>query len=106
MERLLTDLGEMWMLMKSKRAEAWVGFAGTVAEHIDNYTVPQYGDAGEDQVTEYSAADCVQQAKKYLARFGRQSRSGEEGLDLIKAAHYIQMAHEKMQDEKASSDVL
>lgn len=100
----MEDIAKM-MWVKSKRAEAWVGFAGLVAEHIDNYTVPQYGDKGADQVTEYTPSDCIKQANKYLARFGRQSRRGEEGLDLIKAAHYIQMAYEKMQDEKASSDV-
>jgi hypothetical protein len=86
----------MGMMVKSSRAAAWIGFAGRVAEHIDNYTVPQYGDQGEDQVTQWSAEDCIKQAQKYLGRFGRQSRPGEEKLDLMKAAHYIQMAEEKL----------
>ncbi len=84
------------MQVKSQRASDWVGFAGKVAGHIDGYTVPQYGDKGDDQASEYTTEMLVQQAKKYLSRFGRASRPGEEKLDLIKAAHYIQMAHDSL----------
>jgi hypothetical protein len=91
----------------SERAKDWADFASRVAEHIENYTVPQYGDKGSDQASDYTADGHVQQAKKYLARFGRSSRPGEERLDLMKAAHYLQMAWMIMgesHDEKTRND--
>lgn len=78
----------------SKRGDNWMGFAEQVKQHIDEYTVPQYGDEGEDLASSYTAEDCVKQANKYLARFGKNSREGQEKLDLKKAAHYLQMAHD------------
>lgn len=84
----------------SLRSDDWSAFAYKVWHHINLYTVPQYGDKGEDQVTKYTAAECINQAQKYLSRFGRASRKGEEHLDLMKAAHYIQMAHDKLKEEK------
>jgi hypothetical protein len=76
----------------SIRGREWVEFAARVAAHIDNYTVPQYGDKGEDQCTEYSVTDHVTQAKKYANRFGRNQRGNQEPLDMMKGAHYFQMA--------------
>lgn len=78
----------------SKRGQNWMQFAVQVQEHIDTYTVPQYGDEGDDLASGYTAEDCVKQANKYLARFGKNSREGQERLDLKKAAHYLQMAHD------------
>ncbi len=93
-------MDQMTMIVNSIRAARWVAFAGRVAEHIDNYTVPQYGDEGADQVSNWTAEDCIKQAQKYLARFGTQARKGEEQLDLMKVAHYVQMASEKMENEQ------
>lgn len=76
----------------SQRGEDWKEFAGQVHDHIEKYTVPQYGDKGEDQASEYGSAEHVLQAKRYLARYGKNSRPGQEVLDLIKTAHYCQMA--------------
>lgn len=81
----------------SKKARKWDDFADMVHIHIENYVVPQHGDDGDDPAKEYSASDCIKQSQKYLARFGRQSRPGEEERDLLKAAHYIQMAWRRMQ---------
>lgn len=47
------------------------------------------------QTAEY----CIDHAKRYLARFGRGARPGNELLDLKKAAHYLQMAHDKLASE-------
>lgn len=80
----------------SKRAEDWNSFAKEVETHIQEYTVPQYGDKGEDIASEYSAEHCVAQIKKYAARFGKNSRPGQDALDLKKIAHYAQMAHEAL----------
>lgn len=82
--------------LASRHAARWAKFSFAVLGHIADYVIPQYGDEGKDLATDYTAEACVEQAKKYLARFGRNSRPGEEKRDLIKAAHYIQKAWEKM----------
>jgi len=76
----------------SIRADEWVMFSNAVADHIEFYTVPQYGDKGEDLCSDYSVEKCIDQAKKYLARHGRNSRPGQDQQDLLKAAHYLQIA--------------
>lgn len=73
----------------------WSKFSSRVLKHIAEYVIPQYGDEN-DPAEEYSAEDCIKQAQKYLARFGRSSRPGEEIRDLCKAAHYIQKAADKI----------
>jgi len=84
----------------SDRGNDWVDFHYGVLHRIENYCVPQYGDKGNDHVSSYSAAECVRQAEKYLKRFGRNSRPGEEVLDMLKAAHFIQMAAMKLEEER------
>jgi hypothetical protein len=76
----------------SIRADEWCEFAQAVVDHIELYTVPQYGDKGADLCSDYTVEKCVDQAKKYLARHGRNSRPGQDKQDLLKAAHYLQMA--------------
>lgn len=76
----------------SLRGQEWEAFAAKVGRHIETYTVPQYGDKGEDQASGYTTEDHVKQAMKYLNRFGRNARPGQQGLDFLKAAHYIQLA--------------
>ena len=83
----------------SKRGDEWLDFSEAVFDHVENYTVKQYGDAGTDQVTHYSAEDCVKQIKKYCERFGKNAREGLERLDLIKIAHYACLASNKLGDE-------
>lgn len=82
--------------MNSIRGKEWMRFAGEVADHIENYTVPQYGNEGDDIITNQTAEYCIDHAKRYLARFGRNARPGTELLDLKKAAHYLQVAHDKL----------
>jgi hypothetical protein len=79
----------------SRRALAWAEFSLDVVEHIESYTVPQYGDAGADIASEYTVAHCVEQMKKYIARAGRNSRGDKEAeRDFLKIAHYAQMARD------------
>jgi hypothetical protein len=80
----------------SKRVLDWADFSSEVATHIEDYTVPQYGDKGEDIVTNWTAEDCLRQVDKYLKRRGRNARPDQDRLDLIKAVHFIQMAVEKI----------
>lgn len=89
-ERLCDNDGNL-----SKRGEEWREFSAMVLHHVENYTVPQYGDMGEDQVTNYTAEDCVKAIGKYASRFGTNQREGQETLDLLKIAHYACLALNK-----------
>jgi hypothetical protein len=81
----------------TQRAADWMVFAAAVAAHIETYTVPQYGDKGQDQATEYSTGDLLLQVRKYVNRFGRNQRPGQNALDLLKIAHYVQMTWDKVE---------
>lgn len=85
--------------MTAQRTKDWNEFATKVADHIENYTVPQYGDAPNDNVESWSAQDCIAQVQKYAARFGTNQRVGQEELDLMKIAHYAQLAMGKMKQK-------
>lgn len=82
-------------LRVSQRGRDWLEFSDAVFAHIENYTVPQYGDKGEDLITGYEVRDCVEHIKKYGKRFGQQSRDGQQELDFMKIAHFAQCAWEK-----------
>lgn len=84
----------------SAQGDKWDRFAAKVADHIQNYVIPQYGDEGNEPAVEYDARDCVEQAKRYLARFGRSQRQGEELRDMLKAAHWIQKAADRLEASK------
>jgi len=76
----------------SIKSDHWDSFADKVKTHINEYTVKQYGDHGEDLASEYTPEQCIAQIKKYVARFGKNAREGQNELDLLKIAHYAQMA--------------
>lgn len=83
----------------SKRAEDWIKFSNEVLHHIENYTVPQYGDKGEDQITEWSVEECLLAIKKRQARYGKNVREGQQVLDFLKMAHETQIACDKYKEE-------
>lgn len=85
--------------MTAQRTKDWNEFAAKVADHIENYTVPQYGDAPNDNVESWSAQDCIAQVQKYAARFGNNQRTGQEELDLMKIAHYAQLVMGKLKQK-------
>jgi hypothetical protein len=85
---------------KSIQAKRWSGFSERILKHIETYVIPQYGDEGEEPALEYSLDDCVKQAQRYLARHGKSSREGEEGRDILKAAHWLQKAYDRLPEEK------
>lgn len=90
--------------MTAQRTKDWNEFAAKVAAHIENYIVPQYGDAPNDNVAAWSAQDCIAQIQKYAARFGNNQRTGQEELDLMKIAHYAQLAMDKLKQEPFDRD--
>ena len=62
----------------SSRGKQWNKFAGQVENHIENYTVPQYGDAPNDQVEEFTLEDFRVNLKRYVNRIGSNARGAEE----------------------------
>ena len=78
----------------SKRGFNFMMFALEVLDHIEEYTIPQYGDEGEDQVSDWTVEDCLKAVKKYIARYGRNTRKGQQGLDFKKMVHFVQLAAE------------
>lgn len=80
----------------SNRGKDWMVFAEKVLSHIENYTVPQYGDAPDDQVEEWDAQDCTTTIRRYASRSGKNQRSGQDKLDMLKTAHYAQLAYNKL----------
>lgn len=83
----------------SKRQYMWNIFSAIVASHIKEYTVPQYGDYPNDNLTTFSADDCLKNISRYVARFNSNSRGHDEMLsDLLKIAHYAGTAYLKLRD--------
>ncbi|MFA5378311.1 MAG: hypothetical protein WC455_21335 [Dehalococcoidia bacterium] len=87
--------------MPSNRGNEWISFSRAVLTHIEEYTVPQYGDAPNDQLAqEWSYADCMLAIRKYANRAGKNSRGAVEAeRDLVKIAHYACVALSKLRKE-------
>ncbi|MEN6358483.1 MAG: hypothetical protein ABFD59_00255 [Smithella sp.] len=83
----------------SNRGKEWLDFSPVVLAHIDNYTIPQWGDKPNDQLhTEWTIDDCMLAIKKYANRAGKNSRGRIEDIrDLLKIAHYSCVAWHKRQ---------
>ena len=75
--------------MSSERLKRWQMFSEGVAVHIEQYTVPQYGDYPDDQMAGFTADEIKMNMKRYLNRIGRDQRGAENSLmDCKKLAHY------------------
>lgn len=84
----------------SYRESEWVLFAERVRQHIIDYTLKQFGDFPNDEVTEWDSLDCVKAIRKYAARFGTGARGKEEQIrDFLKIAHYACMGLAKYEGE-------
>jgi hypothetical protein len=78
----------------SKRGKEWMEFSQQVLDHIENYTLPQYGDKGEDQASEYDLTTIAEHIRRYQNRMGRNARGSVEAKrDMIKIAHYASFGH-------------
>lgn len=84
----------------SKRGQDYINYSREVLMHIENYTIPQYGDAPNDEISSWSVEECLKDVSKRLSRYGRQSRGGQQALDFKKMAHVIQIAALKYQEEQ------
>jgi hypothetical protein len=82
------------------RSEDWDLFSLEVHNHINTYTVPQYGDKGDDLADDYTPEECINYIQKYAKRHKSNAREGQTELDLIKIAHYAQLAYTHIQEGK------
>ena len=83
--------------MVSRRRFEFHRFAAIVKQHIENYTVSQYGDAPNDQVEEWTPAQCMDSVRRYANRINSNSRGHLESLrDMVKIAHYACLAFNKL----------
>ena len=87
----------------SKRGEEWNEFAKLVGRHVEEYTVPQYGDAPNDAVEGFSEHDIAMNLKRYVNRLETSQRGPVEAQrDLLKIAHYCAILYFK---RKKAGDV-
>lgn len=81
----------------SRRLQEWNDFSLIVRGHIENYTIPQYGDAPDDEVENWDAAQCVDAISKYCKRYQIMRRGRLETLrDMAKIAHFACLTMAKM----------
>ena len=77
---------------RSNRLLLWDCFSEEVGRHVEEYTVPQYGDFPDDNVASWSADDCIKQIQKYGNRMDSNSRGELEATrDLLKFANYASL---------------
>lgn len=86
---------DVWVA-ETNRGIEWQSFSNDALNHIERYTVPQYGDAPDDMLSNESPEYLMKQVQKYLNRFGKNQREGQELLDLLKMTHCIQIAYTKL----------
>ena len=82
-------------------------FTSQLRKHIIEYTIPQYSNtAGDDQATNFTVEDCVQQLMTYINRRNARVRGPKEALrDWLKVAHYACFIYDKLKLELNEPDV-
>lgn len=89
------------------RLEQWRKFSALVEDHINAYTLQQYGnDEGNEQIDHFTVDDCWENINRYYNRRKSAVRGEKERLrDPLKVAHYAQFIHDKlMQDSEPDHD--
>jgi len=86
-------------LCMSNRFRMWQDFAREVGDHVETYTIPQYGDYPDDQITSWTLEDFATTIKRYANRMGKNMRGAEDQkLDMQKIAHYASVVWHKLND--------
>ena len=82
---------------KYSRVEQWKEFSDMVIDHIENYTLLQYGDSDTDQIDDFSIEDCWKNVQRYFNRRNSNVRGDIEQMrDILKIAHYMCFIFHKM----------
>lgn len=93
--------------MEYDRLKQWKHFDEQMQRHIETYTLEQYGNPeGQEQVDGFTVSDCWTNMERYFNRRRANTRGNREKLrDLIKLAHYAQLAYDKLRAELGEPDV-
>lgn len=81
------------------RGRMWLSFADDVLEHIEDYTVPQYGDAPNDLASTWTEHQMIDNIDKYIRRAKTHVREDCRYTDLLKIAHYSCMIYHKRKEQ-------
>ena len=86
----------------TKRGAQFLAFAKEVKDHVDNYSVDQYGDMPDDMVETWTSTHVIQQMEKYLTRMKRDNGRGDDDniLSCKKIAHYACILESKLREGK------
>ena len=96
-DRVEAEYEDAMNMEMSSRGKEWTYFADDVLNHIEEYTVPQYGDYPDDQLTTFSIEEIGAQLKRYNSRIDSNSRGFEEAArDCLKIAHYACVLRSKI----------
>ncbi len=85
----------------SNRLDDWLLFGGYVSKHIEEDTIPEYGDKGNDRATELTIHDLLKDCDKYIKRYGKVTKERQE-KDFYKMVHCVCMAWDKWMDENVT----
>jgi hypothetical protein len=93
--------------MAYDRLEHWLSFSEQVFEHIQDYTLTQYGSPeGTEQIENFTVETCFQNMIRYINRRNSNVRGNKEKLrDLFKIAHYSQFIYDKLKKELGEEDI-
>ena len=87
---------------ESNRGRQFSKFAQETLAHIDHYTIPQYGDAPDDMVSNWTAEHVINQMEKYLKRMKNNGRGHEDNLlSCHKIAHYAAILKDKLMEDES-----
>lgn len=92
------------MEIPKTRAEEVTQFADLLYKHVTSYANEQYGEKGNDRITTNTIRECLDQCKKYIERYGRQQREGQQHADFLKMAHYVCCAFWKFQEAEQTKE--
>ena len=88
--------------VNTNRGDEWAIFAMEVLDHVQNYSVKQYGDLPNDAVASFTCEQIISSIERYCARFGKNAREGQDQLDLKKIAHYAAILSNKIKNVEPS----
>jgi hypothetical protein len=78
----------------TQQSKEWAEFAVSVLQHIEEYTIPQYGDAPDDQASKFTGHDIAVNLQRYVNRLESSRRGFEDAQrDLLKITHYCAMLY-------------
>ena len=89
---------EAYNAYKLSGFSSWKKFSDKVKNHIIIYTIPQYGDKGDDLISKSDFSFIQNNIEKYKKRQGKNMRASQDLMDLFKTAHYACMGYVMLEE--------